>query len=245
MDARFYITESGDYVPSVTTYLESYPRTAQFYESLKSVGKDADEIRDTAGRSGSVVHDLTERYDNGEDVSLMDESGYIGYKLQEWSQFEKWVEFRQAHETVIIHNELNLVSDLYKMGGTLDRVMYVKGQLLLVDIKTSNAIYPHYWLQLEAYRRMLMEINKPVDGVAIMWLAAKTRTDGKAGTTQGKGWQLIIKNDLKEFDKDWKLFQACQALWNAENSDAKPREINYSLKHKLNGTDNLPAMQLS
>jgi hypothetical protein len=45
LDNRFYVTESGQFVPSVTTYLEAYPKNAQFYEWLKKVGDDADEIR--------------------------------------------------------------------------------------------------------------------------------------------------------------------------------------------------------
>ena len=60
LDTRYYRTQEGDYEPSVTTYLEAYPKSAQFYEWLKSAGKDADEIRDEAGRKGSNVHELTE-----------------------------------------------------------------------------------------------------------------------------------------------------------------------------------------
>lgn len=233
LDNRFYITESGAYVPSVTTYLEAYPKNPQFYEWLKKVGEDADEIRDEAGRKGSAVHDLTERYDNGEEISLLDENGFIGYKLNEWAMFERYVEFRQGFKTSIIHNELNLVSDQYKMGGTLDRVMQVEDSLLLLDIKTSNSIHPHYWLQLSAYKKMLKEkLNMDVDGVAILWLAAKTRTEGKKGAIQGKGWQLSINKDDNEQAKHWQLFKACQQLWLAENEDQKPRQLFYSLKHK-------------
>lgn len=233
LDTRYYRTDSGDYVPSVTTYLEAYPKSAAFYEWLKNAGKDADEIRDEAGRKGSAVHDLTERYDNGEEVSLLDENGYIGYKLAEWSMFEKYVEFRTRFETSIIHNELNVVSDLYKMGGTIDRVMKVKDDLLLLDIKTSNAVHPHYWLQLSAYKKLLLEKQDlKIDGVAILWLNAKTRTDGKNGTIQGKGWQLCINKDEQEQAKHWKLFQSCQELWLAENEDQKPRQVSYSLTHK-------------
>jgi hypothetical protein len=234
LDSRFYITEAGGYVTSVTTYLEAYPKSASFYEWLKKVGDDADEIRDEAGRKGSAVHDLTERYDNGEEVSLMDENGFIAYKLNEWAMFEKYVEFRTKHETNVLHNELNVVSDKYKMGGTIDRVMVINGKIYLVDIKTSNAVHAHYWLQLSAYKKMLEEKQPDLklDGVAILWLAAKTRTEGKAGAIQGKGWQLITCEDANEQAKHWQLFKACQQLWLAENEDQKPRQLTYSLTHK-------------
>lgn len=234
LDTRFYRTDSGDFVPSVTTYLEAYPKSAAFYEWLKSAGKDADEIRDEAGRKGSAVHDLTERFDNGEEVTLLDENGFIGYKLQEWAMFEKYVEFRTRFETSVIHNELNVVSDKYKMGGTIDRVMTIEGKLYLVDIKTSNAVHPHYWLQLAAYQTLLLEAQPQLklDGVGILWLNAKTRTEGKKGAIQGKGWQLNICEQGTDMIKYWNLFKACQQLWLAENEDQKPRQVSYSLTHK-------------
>lgn len=234
LDHRFYVTDSGQFVPSVTTYLEAYPKTAQFYEWLKRVGEDADEIRDEAGRKGSVVHGLTEQFDNGLEVSLLDDNGYIGYKLIEWSMFEKYVEFRSRFQTNIIHTELNLTSDKYRMGGTIDRVMTIEGKLYLLDIKTSNALHPHYWLQTSAYQKMLEE-NLPelkLDGLAILWLNAKTRTDGKKGQIQGKGWQLCTCEDQSEINRYWSRFKACQELWMAENEDSKPRQISYSITHK-------------
>lgn len=39
LDSRFYITAEGDYVPSVTTYLEAYPKSPQFFEWLKMTEK--------------------------------------------------------------------------------------------------------------------------------------------------------------------------------------------------------------
>lgn len=233
LDTRFYVTDSGDYVPSVTTYLEAYPKNAAFYEWLKKVGDDADEIRDEAGRKGSIVHKLTEDYDAGLEVSLLDENGYIGYRLGEWSMFEKYVEFRKNHPSNIIFSEMNMVSEKYRMGGTLDRVIELNGKTYILDIKTSNALHAHYWLQLEAYYNMFAEIQPmKIDGVAILWLNAKTRTEGRKGTVQGKGWQLVTCEDPTERAQSWRRFKACQELWLAENEDQKPRQLSYSISHK-------------
>jgi hypothetical protein len=233
LDGRFYKSGDSEYVPSVTTYLEAYPKTAQFYEWLKSTGHDADDIRDEAGRRGSVVHLLTERYDNNEQVSLLDEKGYIGYKISEWSMFERYIDFRNRFNTKIIHNELNLVTSAFRMGGTIDRVMQVEGQTLLVDIKTSNALHPHYWLQLAAYQKLLkIKMDMSVDGVAILWLNAKTRTIGKVNQVQGKGWQLCIETDEYNIEQSWRRFQACQELWSSVNEGLKPKQLSYNITHK-------------
>lgn len=229
LDNRFYLSESGNMWPSVTTVNECYPKGFAYFEWLKKHGEDADEIRDEAGRRGSVVHKLTEDYDNGIEVTLLDDNGYIGYKLIEWKMFERYVQFRDRFSTFVIHNELNLVSDQYKIGGTVDRIMKVDDKVLLVDIKTSNFISQHYWLQVAAYRKMAEEKNIKVDAVAILWLNAKTKTDGKPGSYQGQGYQLIIREDT---EKDWQLFQATYKLWFAEYGDMKPKSTSYSLTHK-------------
>jgi len=230
LDSRFYQTKDGDYVPSVTTILECYPKGAAYYNWLKENGKDADEIRDEAGRRGSVVHKLTEDYDQGKEVNLINASGSIDYKLNEWAMFERYVEFRRRFDLKIEAIELNIISDKLGFAGTIDRVCYLNGEKYLIDIKTSNAIYPSYWLQLAAYRALLLEIGVEIDKVGILWLNAKTRTEGKKDDVQGVGWQLVSKSLSAD---DFALFLATKNLWQAENSTSKPKSLTYQISHKL------------
>lgn len=231
LDSRFYQTQDGGFVPSVTTILEAYPRGAAYYNWLKENGKDADEIRDEAGRRGSVVHKLTELYDAGEEVNLVNPNGSIDYKLNEWAMFERYVEFRRRFSFVTDCIELNIISKELGYAGTIDRVINMNGERILLDIKTSNAIYSSYWLQLAAYRSLLMnEKGIMIDKVAILWLNAKTRTEGKKGDVQGIGWQMVIKEDTS---KDLDLFNATYQLWIAENGTSKPKQLTYQISHKL------------
>ncbi len=234
LDNRFYITETGQLVPSVTTVLDCYPKAPAFYEWLKKVGEDADSIRDEAGNRGSTVHNLTELYDNGEEVKLLNEQGFIGYKLIEWAMFERYIEFRRRFPVEILLTEMHLSSDILRIAGTLDRVVVLNGRVLILDIKTSNVVSDHFWLQQAAYKQLLAEIRPDliIDGYAILWLNAKTKTDGRNGAIQGPGWQLI-ERDEAEHEKDWNLFQATYQLWQAERGDMKPKQFSYSLSHKL------------
>lgn len=235
LDTRFYLTEQGNYVPSVTTILDCYPKPPSFYDWLKKVGEDADTIRDEAGDRGSTVHKLTERYDAGEEINLInEETGRIDYKLIEWAMFERYVEFRRRFEFEVIHSELNLISDKLGFAGTLDRVINFKGRLLIIDIKTSNSLYDHFWLQMAAYKELLAEVQPElkIDSYAVLWLNAQTRTDGKAGTVQGKGWQLIERKP-EDMANDWPLFNATHKLWQAERGSSKPKEMCYQLSHKI------------
>lgn len=235
-DLRFYRTPEGEYFPSVTTILDAYPKGAAFFEWLKKNGEDADQIRDAAGETGSKVHALTEQYDNGEVVSLIDPNGQIRYKSSEWKQFERYVEFTQTIKPEILRTEYNIISPNLGTAGTIDRNIYLetpktKGKFLL-DIKTSNQLHDHYWSQLAAYTKLHEEAfpDEKLDGICILWLNAKTRGVSKTGAIQGKGWQLVFPD--RSVEHYYNVFKATQLLWNEVYGDMKPNDIVYNIEHK-------------
>jgi hypothetical protein len=233
LDTRFYKLGDRDiYLPSVSTVLEAYPKGIAFLEWLKKNGEDADSIRDAAAERGSIVHRLTEDYDNGVPLSLQNPDGSVGYKFSEWEMFEKYVEFTNRIKPEILSTELNLVSEQLGIGGTLDRRVNIAGKRLIVDIKTSKMLHNSYWLQLAAYKRLYEEKfpDDPIENVAILWLNANTRTDGKNGAIQGKGWQLVFPD--RDIEYYWRLFECTQQLWLEENQGRKPRFLTYNLTHQ-------------
>lgn len=233
-DFRFYVNEDGNYYPSVTTVLEAYPKSYALLQWMKEMGSKADEIRDAAGRRGSSVHLLTEDYDRGIECTLLDTNGKPKYSIDEWSMFERYVEFATIHTPENSLIEQTIISGKLGFAGTIDRICVIDGKRYVLDVKTSNSIHNSYWLQLAAYRELYLSMadDMPeIDGVAIIWLNAKTRTYGKNGSIQGPGWQLLSQDSTV---KEWGLFQAVHKLWNAEHSDDKPREFSYQLTHKKN-----------
>lgn len=237
-DSRFYQHANGNFYPSVTTILDAYPKSAAFFEWLKKNGEDSDEIRDEAGRKGSVVHQLCEDYDAGLECSILNEFGQAQYKQIEWAMLERYVEFRTRFPYELIANELHYISPVFGFAGTLDRVFKVDNKRILLDIKTSNALHNHYWLQMAAYKQLWDEVNpnEKIDEIRILWLNAKTRTEGTGKTIQGVGWQL--KEPEYGIDHYWKLFQSVYMTWQAENGTMKPRNTSYNLKHNLKGLNN-------
>lgn len=236
VDGRFYTDVDGQYYPSATTILEAYPKPYQLMQWMKDVGNKADEIRDAAGRRGSNVHQLTEDYDHGMECSLLDENGKPKYSLEEWAMFERYVDFCKNYNPHNLLIEQTFVNGKLGFAGTLDRICIIEDKTYVLDIKTSNGIYNSYWLQLAAYKELYHEMAMsssetypPIDGVAILWLNAKTRTYGKNGTIQGPGWQMVTKDDS---DLDWDLFQSVKKLWLAEHQGDKPKEFSYQLTHK-------------
>lgn len=240
LDSRFYQHSNGNFYPSVTTILDAYPKSVAFYEWLKKMGEDADEIRDEAGRKGSAVHQLTEDYDRGLECMMVDDFGNPKYKQIEWAMFERYVEFRQKHDFEMIANEVHYISPKYGFAGTLDRVFKKDGKYFLVDIKTANSLHNHYWLQMAAYKMLWNEVNEiKIDEIRILWLNAKTRTDGAGKSIQGVGWKL--QEPEYSTDHYWGVFQSVYKTWMEENRNTKPRNTSYQLTHKIqiNGTEEI------
>ncbi len=234
IDTRFYKDEvTGNFYPSATTILDAYPKSYAFYEWLKSVGEKADEIRDSFGQRGSTVHQLTEMYDLELEVHLMD-NGRAQYHSYEWAMFERYVEFSKKIQPEIVTIEAHYVSSELGFGGTLDRIIMLNDKRLLIDIKTSNSLHNHYWLQMAAYVQLWNEKNPDllIDDMGVLWLNAKTRTDKikvDKKVIQGKGWQL--KFPEKDMSYYWNLFQATHKLWLEENGSLKPKNLMYQLSH--------------
>lgn len=235
LDARFYYAE-GNFYPSVTTILEAYPKDAAYFKWIKEVGTDADAIRDEAGRRGSVVHELTELYDKGAEVSLLNMDGNLQFKMSEWAMFERYVDFTTRFKPEYIMNEQNFVSARLGFAGTIDRLAMLDGKLTLIDIKTSNNIHDSYWLQLAAYAALVHDMTDfQIEQYGILHLNAKTRTNGTKGAVQGIGWQLL-KKDLLEAGQDYDLFLVTKQLWEAQNKDTKPRQVSYRTTYKKDGS---------
>lgn len=234
LDGRFYYSEDGTPVPSVTTVLNAYPKGAAFYEWLKKNGEDSDTIRDEAGRRGSKVHQLTEAYDKGEEVTLFGSDEELSISMIEWAMFERYVEFRERFKPEIIDIETNILCEALGIAGTRDRVIILNGKRILLDIKTGNYIGKEAWLQLSAYRAIdYNNGHPPYDGIAILHLAAKTKTDGRAGSIQGKGWQMLVEYDPSVIDDYWNIFTHTHKLWLSENEGIMPRQASYRLKHQI------------
>lgn len=232
-DQRFYKTPDGGYVPSVTTILNAYPKDPQFYEWLKKNGENADDIRDEAAFNGSIIHQLCDRYNKGETVDLLDPDGSIRYSTKQWNYFEKYVEFVQRFKPEILMNEFNIINADLGFAGTIDILCNLEGKKMMIDIKTGTAVHKTHFLQLAAYSKLYeAAFGEKVDGYAVLWLNAKTRTEGKKGAIQGAGWQLVLPDNTDEHY--WKLFQYTQALYLEENIDAKPKNLTYKLSHSVN-----------
>jgi hypothetical protein len=158
---QLYTLKNGTLVPGVTTVLGVLKKDALIHWAwnLGKQGIDYRTVRDTAADAGSVAHFMFECF-----VTKFN-PGFLGYDndlIEQGSKsFEKGREFWESQNYKLVKSEAQLVSETHKYGGTLDIVAVDKsGNLTLIDLKTSKAIYPDYITQVAAYSQLWNENHR-------------------------------------------------------------------------------------
>jgi hypothetical protein len=95
---------------------------------------------------GSAAHDYFERLARGERV--VDKSVHMDVKPH-----VRWFrEFLDEVQPEFLYLEETVWSDTHKYAGSFDAIARVDGEIVILDWKTSRAIYDSVALQLSAYR---------------------------------------------------------------------------------------------
>jgi len=116
-------------------------------EAIKTAKRDYRTVQDEALFIGSAVHDAIEAYiKTGEDLSgeMKPEvaNGFIAFLEWESENVERWIE-----------SEVRTVNEHIGYAGTYDAIFENKsGEIVMVDFKTSKAVYDEYHMQVSAYK---------------------------------------------------------------------------------------------
>jgi hypothetical protein len=119
------------------------------------------EKRDEAADIGTRAHAMIEAHINGE-VPVEDNEQAINA----FNMYLKW-EKQTNLKMLSRYQEIQLVSPEFRFGGTPDAIGEIDGEVVLLDWKTSSAIYPDYLIQLAAYQHLVndgyaMATGKPM-----------------------------------------------------------------------------------
>lgn len=160
-----YFLADGTRVPGTTTIIGRFKESGALLRwawGEGKAGRDLYEKRDEAANIGTAAHAMVEASISGsdpeqrEELLALDDEG----KARARNAFEAYRDWASMSKLEIIAQEMQLVSEVHKFGGTPDAIGMVKNELCLVDWKTSNGVYGDYLLQLAAYR-ILWEENHP------------------------------------------------------------------------------------
>lgn len=165
---RFYVTPEGNEYPSITTVLS--PRNKEgLMKWRKKVGeKVANHICNKAATRGTKVHKMCEDYLNGEDMTHH-KKDFLPYCL-----FNELKDKTFDNINEVIAQEVTLYSDKYRVAGRTDLIAEYKGELSIVDFKTStnerkDSYNENYYIQTSAYAEMFEELTgKPINQIVIL-----------------------------------------------------------------------------
>jgi len=159
----------GKRVPGVTTIIGRFKDSGGLLWWAFEQGKSAErgeisslyDRRDEAADAGTLAHNLVESFLHDEtmdNILAQIPDNDIGKKaLQGYENFIRW---KEDNKIRIYEQEMELVSKSYRFGGCPDAVgVNSRGELCLLDWKTSNNIYPDYLIQIAAYKQLWEENN--------------------------------------------------------------------------------------
>ncbi|HKJ75037.1 MAG TPA: hypothetical protein VKA19_13060 [Alphaproteobacteria bacterium] len=161
MAREIYKDSAGKRLPSVTTILSRFKESGGLLYWANQAGLDGktlDEARMPAATAGTMAHDLVEAHINKRELpELQGDADTVAKARSAFNTYLKWAEMNNLE---IKHTEVSLVSEWHRYGGRLDAIGVSGNELIMLDWKTSNAVYPDYILQLAGYK-ILWEENYP------------------------------------------------------------------------------------
>lgn len=212
MPTQPYYTKDGTRVPGVTTILGARKAAGGLMHwawNLGMQGKDYRKVRDEAADAGTLAHLMIEKWLAKEDpldaLATVEDLEVQGLAQQGFGAFLDWS--RQT-KIEVLDQEMGLVSELFGFGGTPDAVAHLDGKLVLLDWKTSNAVYTDHIMQIAAYQRLWEENNPkdPLEGHHLL------RFGKEFGDFHHHSYPQTI------MDTAWSCFVNLQCVYNAEKT---------------------------
>lgn len=176
-----YRHEDGKRLPSVTTIIGRFKDSGALIKWAYRQGREHEHAALTGGEdpgdlyavtkkaadAGSVAHDLIEQHVlTGEYQGELPPHWadiHANTAALAWNAYRQFVEWLNNTKIVVDSTEENLVSQEHRFGGTFDALgRDAQGRIVLIDWKTSNAVYGDYLVQLAAYGQLIKE-NKGID----------------------------------------------------------------------------------
>jgi len=165
-----YHNAAGDKIPGTTTVIGRFKdsggliqwayKTGRDHERMVAQGKEAPrhlyDVVEKAGEAGTIAHDMIEAFILGKPTPTIAASDDVIAKAS--NAFQQFGEWHEQSRIEIIATERSYVSERYQFGGTVDAIgRDMKGRVVLLDWKSSNAVYQDMLIQLAAYALLLEE----------------------------------------------------------------------------------------
>ncbi len=150
---------NGKRLPSVTTVLKNlgWGSDALRHKAVELTreGLDYEAEWGRAAQIGTCTHAMVDAHLN-ENTFILDDfpADIVDAALVPYQSFRNW----SANNPVdLVESEFPLVSSAMRVGGTPDFLVRMGRDLVLIDIKTSNWVFPAHVIQVVSYMDMIEE----------------------------------------------------------------------------------------
>lgn len=169
-----YRLPDGTRIPGTTTIIGRFKDSGGLMQWAFNQGRNGAPTlyaeAEKAADIGTLAHEMVEAHINGappEGVLADADPEKASKARNAFAQYVIWE--RQTRITLLSrYQEMQLVSEEYRFGGTPDAIGIIEDDLVLLDWKSSNAVYSDYLIQLAAYGHLIehgvqMATKKPLD----------------------------------------------------------------------------------
>ena len=175
-----YRNAAGKKVPGVTTVISRFKDSGGliYWANQKGLeGITLDQARDEACNAGTYCHDMIDCHlhrrifdCSGKDPALLELANHA---------FRGYLAWAEQTKLSVVASEVSLVSEQHGFAGTFDAAVSGLG-LLLLDYKTSNAIYADMLIQVGGGYSLLWKEHhpdKPLNGICILRVSKPKEPD--------------------------------------------------------------------
>jgi len=205
--------EAGSWYPRVTSILsiKAKPALYHFYAQQPSF-EAAENIKNKAAVEGTLLHDTVE-------AILRDQKAPIPDSIKPAAM--SFLNFQKQNEIVPHKIEERVVSKKHGYIGTLDCLCEINGQLGVLDIKTSKAIYRDFNIQTAAYVEALRE-DSTIPPLK-RWIL---RLD-QSKSCLNCGSSLREKGGREKITLDWRnpVSRQCNHVWSETMGNLEFKEL--------------------
>jgi len=212
-----YTTKDGRPCVGVTTALgmKAKPYLIPWANKLGLDGIDSSKYVDALASVGTLIHLFVECDVKG---IKADTGDFTPNELEAAkSAFFKWKKWRTDNKFVLVASELQLASDEFQYGGTIDLLGIINGRLTIADIKTSKSVYEEQKTQVAAYKKLVVENKDKIVSLlpqGFEWHEPECRII-RIGRNENEGFDDTL---VGAHEIHWRVFKACLDLYWADKA---------------------------
>jgi len=165
-------------IPSLGDGLKNWAYNMGYEDGWRRNKKDFRAHSQKSMSIGSAVHEMIEADIHAENVeaALSTYAEAHGMDTNDcWKArrcFGSWVDWKTQNDVEFLVTEMQLQSEEFGFGGTLDMLYRIGNKICLSDIKTSNKTYDNHYMQLAAYGILVDENDYgPVESYGVIRLS--------------------------------------------------------------------------